>query len=89
MLFKFAPVAKEMRDLLARAGINDVRMQSQSVVAAQEIMQQMTTKVWDACNNSAIHGKRITVVPKDIRHAVTLAKIFDVPSFLNVRPDQF
>ena len=89
MLFGYLPMARAMRAALTRASINDGRLQSQAVVATQEIMQDINIKLWQAFTESAVHVKRVTVVPKDLRHTIAVAKIFDVAVFSEIKPSSF
>lgn len=45
----------------------DVRFQTVSVLALQEASESKMVELFEDSNLAAIHGKRVTVMPKDMR----------------------
>ena len=45
----------------------DYRFQSTAILAMQEAAEAFLIRMFEQCNHIAIHGKRVTVQPKDIQ----------------------
>ena len=57
-----------------RRKIIDYRFQSTAILAVQEAAEAFLVRMFEQCNLIAIHGKRVTVQPKDIQ---TWKRLFD------------
>ena len=64
-LMKFAPLARAFRDALRDHGTNGMRVQAQAVYGLMYFVESQLIDSWSMCQFLAIHGKRITVIPKD------------------------
>ena len=64
-LMRFAPLARAFRDALRDHGGTDMRLQAQAVYGAMYFVESQLVDSWGKCQLLAIHGKRITVIPKD------------------------
>ncbi len=47
----------------------EVRFQSQAILALQEAAEAYLTGLFEDCNLCAIHAKRVTIYPRDIQLA--------------------
>ncbi len=48
---------------------SDLRMQSTALLALQEALEAYLVRLFEDSNDCAIHAKRVTIMPKDIRLA--------------------
>ena len=49
---------------------SDLRMQSTALVALQEALEAYLVCLFSDTNECAIHGKRVTIMPKDTSHVL-------------------
>ena len=68
-LIPFAPFARLVREIADDVSMLQYRFQSTAIQALQEAAEQYLTRVLEDSNLCAIHAKRVTVMPKDIRLA--------------------
>jgi histone H3 len=47
----------------------DLRMQSTAVLALQEALEAYLIRLFEDTNECALHGKRLTIMPKDMQLA--------------------
>lgn len=65
LLIRKAPFQRLVREV-AREYKNDLRFQSQAVLALQESAEAYLVGLYEDSNCCAIHAKRVTVMPKDM-----------------------
>jgi histone H3 len=49
--------------------LKDVRFQSTAILALQEAAEHHLVGLFDDANQLALHGKRVTIMPKDLQLA--------------------
>ena len=73
LLIPKAPMSRAVRDVMIHVeGGSDTRMQSMALAAVHEASEAFTVGLMEDANLCAIHGKRVTVFPKDIQLAQRL-----------------
>lgn len=65
LLIRKAPFQRLVREV-AQEFKTDVRFQSQAILALQEAAEAYLIGLYEDANAAAIHGKRVTVMPKDM-----------------------
>lgn len=74
-LLNHAPVRRFMKQVLFASNVNvDVRIQPNAVVCMMELLQSFMITHMGASNRCAKHGKRVTVLPKDLRLAFQILR---------------
>jgi histone H3 len=68
LLIRKLPFSRLVREI-AQDFKGDLRFQSASVLALQEACEAYLTHLFEDTNSSAIHAKRVTIMPKDIQLA--------------------
>ena len=68
LLVRKAPFQKLVREV-AQDFQNDLRFQSHAIMALQEASEGYLVHLFEDTNLCAIHGKRVTIMPKDIQLA--------------------
>lgn len=68
LLIRKMPFQKLVREV-AQEMKNDVRFQSHAIMALQEASEAYLTSLFIDTNLCAIHAKRVTILPKDIKLA--------------------
>ena len=66
LLIKKAPFQRLVREIALKFGKRDLRMQSTAVLALQEAVEYFMVDVFSDTNLCALHGKRVTVMVKDL-----------------------
>ena len=56
-----------VREVVYQMNKKDYKIQSTALLALQEASEQFLVNMFDQCNDIAIHGKRVTVMRKDIQ----------------------
>ena len=70
LLIPKAPMSRAVREVMANVkGGADLRMQSIALAAVHEASEAFTVGLMEDANLCAIHGKRVGVLPKDMRLA--------------------
>ena len=67
LLIRKIPFQRLVRQIVYDMKGMDYRFQSTALLALQESAEDFLVNMFDQCNQIAIHGKRQTVMPKDIR----------------------
>ena len=68
MLIRKLPFQRMVREI-AQEWKQEVRFQSQAVLALQEAAEAYLVSLFEDTNLCAIHAKRVTIMPKDIQLA--------------------
>jgi histone H3 len=68
LLVKKAPFQRLVREI-AQDFKSDLRFQSSAILALQEASEAYHVGLFEDSNLCAIHGKRVTIMPKDIQLA--------------------
>ena len=68
LLIKKAPFQRLVREI-AQDYKNELRFQSTAILALQEAAESYLTSLFEDTNLCAIHAKRVTIMPKDMRLA--------------------
>ena len=68
LLTKFAPFQRVVREV-AQGYKADVRFQRRAILALQEATEAYIVGIFEDTNLCAIHAKRVTIMPRDIRLA--------------------
>lgn len=68
LLIRKAPFARLIREI-AQDYKSDIRFQSLAMLALQEASEAYLVGLFEDTNLCAIHGKRVTIMPKDIQLA--------------------
>mmetsp|Transcript_31637 Transcript_31637/g.75898 ORF Transcript_31637/g.75898 Transcript_31637/m.75898 type:complete len:134 (+) Transcript_31637:52-453(+) len=68
LLIKKLPFQRLVREI-SQDFKSDLRFQSQAVLALQEAAEAYLVGLFEDCNLCAIHAKRVTIMPKDMRLA--------------------
>ena len=68
MLIRKAPFARLIREICLDvcSNGNEIRWQSNAILAIQEASEQFLVRLFEDTNLCAIHAKRVTIQPKDI-----------------------
>lgn len=70
LLIRKLPFQRLVREIAQKLGLlENVRFQSHSIMALQEASEAYLTGLFEDSNLCAIHAKRVTVMPKDIKLA--------------------
>ena len=67
LLIRKVPFQRLVREIVYRMKGMDYRFQSTALLAFQEAAEDFLVRMFEQCNHIAIHGKRTTVMVKDIR----------------------
>jgi len=65
----FARLVREVADSLVRRGSEPLRWQATALEALQEASEAYLVHLFEDANLCAIHGKRVTIMPRDIQLA--------------------
>ena len=68
LLIRKLPFQRLVREI-ATSFKSDLRFQTTAVLALQEASEAMLIQLFEAANLCAIHGKRVTIMPKDLQLA--------------------
>ena len=68
LLIRKLPFQRVVREIAQKLGF-DLRFQGQAILALQEASEFYLTSLFDDANLLAIHGKRVTIFPKNLRLA--------------------
>ena len=68
LLIRKAPFQRLVREIAIEIK-SDLRFQSTAVLALQEAAEAFLVKLFEDANLCCIHGKRVTIMPKDIQLA--------------------
>ena len=68
LLIRRAPFWRLCREIIQEYK-SDLRVQMAAIVALQEATEAYIVSVFEDANLCAIHGKRVTVMPKDVQLA--------------------
>jgi len=71
LLLRKLPFQRVVRDI-ALAYKADLRFQSQALLALQEAAEAYITSVFQDANLCAIHAKRVTIMPQDMKLAMRI-----------------
>ena len=66
LLIRKAPFQNFVRKIALKFGKSDLRMQSTAVLALQEAVEYFMVDVFSNTNLCAMHGKRVTIMKKDM-----------------------
>ena len=67
LLIRKIPFQRLVREIVYKLKDKDYRFQSTALLALQEAAEAFLVNMFDQCNDIAIHGKRVTVMRKDIQ----------------------
>ena len=67
LLIRKLPFQRLLREIVYEMKKKDYRFQSTAILAMQEGAEAFLVRMFEQCNHIAIHGKRVTVQPKDIQ----------------------
>ena len=67
LLIRKIPFQRLVREIVYKMKDKDFKFQSTALLALQEASEGFLVNMFDQCNHIAIHGKRTTVMVKDIR----------------------
>ena len=67
LLIRKLPFQRLVREIVFELKKEDYRFQSTAILAMQEAAEAFLVRMFEQCNHIAIHGKRVTVQPKDIQ----------------------
>ena len=67
LLIRKIPFQRLVREIVYRTQGQDYRFQSTALLALQESAEDFLVNMFDQCNQIAIHGRRQTVMVKDIQ----------------------
>ena len=90
LLIRKIPFQRLVREIVYQTQGQDYRFQSTALLALQEAAEDFLVRMFEQCNHIAIHGKRTTVMVKDIRlwdrlHGFTsMSSVSHGPSLLNL-----
>ena len=71
LLIRKLPFQRLVREI-AQDYRSDVRFQSLAILAIQEASEAFLVSVFEDTNLCAIHGKRVTIMPKDMQLAMRI-----------------
>ncbi len=66
LLIRKAPFQRLVQELSLKFGKSDLRMQSTAVLALQKAAEYFMVDVFSDTNLCALHGKRVTIMVKDL-----------------------
>ena len=66
LLIRKIPFQRLVREVVYQMNKKDYRIQSTALLALQEASEDYLVRMFDQCNQIAIHGKRTTLMVKDI-----------------------
>ena len=66
LLIRKIPFQRLVREVVYQMNKKDYRIQSTALLALQEASEDFLVHMFDQCNQIAIHGKRTTLMVKDI-----------------------
>ena len=67
LLIRKIPFQRLVREIVYELRNEDFRFQSTALLALQEASEDFLVRMFDQANQIAIHGKRVTLYPKDIQ----------------------
>ena len=67
LLIRKIPFQRLVREIVHKMKGKDYKFQSTALLALQEASEQFLVNMFDQCNDIAIHGKRTTLMVKDIQ----------------------
>ena len=67
LLIRKIPFQRLVREIVYKLKDKDYKLQSTALLALQEAAEAFLVNMFDQCNDIAIHGKRVTVMRKDIQ----------------------
>ena len=67
LLIRKLPFQRLLREIVYEMKKKDYRFQSTAILAMQEAAEAFLVRMFEQCNDIAIHGKRVTVQQKDIQ----------------------
>mmetsp|Transcript_62208 Transcript_62208/g.196869 ORF Transcript_62208/g.196869 Transcript_62208/m.196869 type:complete len:161 (+) Transcript_62208:1074-1556(+) len=72
LLIPRAPFQRLIREILTRGPATDLRVTKAAAEALQEAVEAHMVELLDDSNLCAIHARRVTIMPKDMRLAIRL-----------------
>ena len=66
LLIRKIPFQRLVREVVYQMNKKDYRIQSTALLCLQEASEDFLVRMFDQCNQIAIHGKRTTLMVKDI-----------------------
>ena len=66
LLLRKLPFQRLVREVVWQVANKDYRMQSTALLAMQEAAEAHLVQMFSEVNDIAIHGRRVTIMPKDI-----------------------
>jgi histone H3 len=66
LLIRKAPFQYLVQEIALKFGKSDLQMQSTAVLALQEAVEHFMVDVFSDTNLCALHGKRVTIMVKDL-----------------------
>ena len=66
LLIRKIPFQRLVREVVYQMNKKDYRIQSTALLGLQETCEDFLVRMFDQCNQIAIHGKRTTLMVKDI-----------------------
>ena len=67
LLIRKIPFQRLVREIVYKMKGTDFKFQSTALLSLQEASEDFLVQMFDQCNHIAIHGKRSTVMVKDIQ----------------------
>ena len=67
LLIRKIPFQRLVREVVYQMNKKDYRIQSTALLGLQEASEDFLVRMFDQCNQIAIHGKRTTLMVKDIQ----------------------
>ena len=67
LLIRKIPFQRLVREIVHKMKGKDYKFQSTALLALQEASEQFLVNMFDQCNQIVIHGKRTTLMVKDIQ----------------------
>lgn len=81
LLIPRAPFSRLVREIARKSG-TDIRFQPEALMALQEAAEFHLTALFEDVNMAAIHGRRVTVMPRDM---TLVLKIRGDPKYYNLQ----
>ncbi len=75
LLIRKAPFQRLVREIALKFGKSDLQMQSTAILALQEAAEYFMVHVFSNTNLCAMHGKRVTIMKKDMVLACRIQRI--------------
>jgi histone H3/H4 len=69
LLIRRLPFARLVREIQQTMMRETLRWQGTAILALQEAAEAHLVGLFEDCNQCAIHGKRVTIMPKDMQLA--------------------